>query len=93
MVPTLHDGDVLIVRHGAMIRPGDVVLAVYRSMPDRPVIKRAERPVDAGWWLTSDNPSAGGDSRVHGVADVLARAVLVRPAGRRRPRRISRTVR
>jgi phage repressor protein C with HTH and peptisase S24 domain len=76
MVPTLRDGDAVIVRHGAPIRPGDVVLARYRSMPDRFVLKRAVREVDGGWWLSSDNAAAGGDSAVHGVADVLARAVL-----------------
>jgi signal peptidase I len=76
MVPTLHDGDVVIARHGAAVRPGDVVLARYRSMPDRYVLKRADRPVDGGWWLASDNAAAGGDSGVHGVGDVLARVVL-----------------
>ncbi|HEU5006441.1 MAG TPA: S24 family peptidase [Jatrophihabitantaceae bacterium] len=76
MVPTLHDGDAVIVRHGAPIRPGDVVLARYRSMPDRYVLKRAVREADGGWWLSSDNATAGGDSAVHGVADVLARVVL-----------------
>ena len=76
MVPTLRHGDVVIVRHGASIRPGDVVVGRFRSMPDLLVVKRAARPVDGGWWLTSDNGSSGGDSRTHGVADVSARAVL-----------------
>jgi phage repressor protein C with HTH and peptisase S24 domain len=76
MVPALHNGDVVIVRHGARIRPGDVVLARYRSMPDRDVLKRAVRETDGGWWLSSDNAAAGGDSAVHGVADVSARMVL-----------------
>jgi signal peptidase I len=76
MVPTLRDGDVVLARHGAAIRPGDVVLARYRSMPDRYVLKRAVRAVDGGWWLASDNAAAGGDSGVHGVADMLARVVL-----------------
>ncbi len=76
MVPVLRDGDTVLVRHGAAIRPGDVVLARFRAMPDRLVLKRTVRPVDGGWWLASDNPFAGGDSAVHGVADVLARVVL-----------------
>jgi phage repressor protein C with HTH and peptisase S24 domain len=76
MVPTLRDGDAVIVRHGAAVRPGDVVLACYRSMPDRFVLKRAVRETDGGWWLSSDNAAAGGDSAVHGVADVLARVTL-----------------
>ncbi len=81
MVPTLRHGDRVIVRYGAAIRPGDVVLARYRTMPERPVLKRAVRPEDGGWWLASDNAAAGGDSAVHGVADVQAR-VVVRCRGR-----------
>jgi phage repressor protein C with HTH and peptisase S24 domain len=73
MVPTLRDGDVVIVRHGARITSGDVVLATFRSMPERLVLKRAVRQEDGGWWLASDNEHAGGDSASHGVADVHAR--------------------
>jgi len=78
MVPTLRDGDVVLVRHGVPVRTGDVVLARFRSLPERFVIKRAVREVDGGWWLASDNVAAGGDSAAHGVADVLARVVLRR---------------
>jgi phage repressor protein C with HTH and peptisase S24 domain len=89
MVPTLYDGDVVIVRHGARIRTGDVVLARFRSLPDRYVVKRAESPDGDGWLLRSDNELAGGDSRSHGVADVLARVVLRLPGrGLRLPRRM-----
>lgn len=76
MAPTLRDGDVVLVRHGAVVRPADVVLARFRTLPDLFVIKRAVRPQDDGWWLASDNAAAAGDSAVHGVADVHARAVL-----------------
>jgi len=76
MSPTLRDGDVVIVRHGAAVRVGDVVLARYRGMPDRPVLKRVVGRLDDGWELASDNPGAGGGSDVHGVADVDARVVL-----------------
>jgi len=75
MVPTLRDGDVVVVWHGARVRPGDVVLGRFRDMPDRPVLKRASRRESDGWWLTSDNAAAGGDSAAHGVADVQARVV------------------
>lgn len=92
MVPTLRDGDLVIVRHAVAVRPGDVVLARYRSMPDRYVLKRAVRAVDGGWWLSSDNAAAGGDSQVHGVSDVLGR-VLVRWRWRRSPRSLPRRVR
>jgi SOS-response transcriptional repressor LexA len=86
MSPTLHHGDVLVVRHGAPVRPGDLVLARYRSLPDLLVVKRAVRAEADGWWLASDNAFAGGDSAVHGVADVLARVVL--RIGPGRPRRL-----
>jgi phage repressor protein C with HTH and peptisase S24 domain len=76
MVPTLRHGDVLIALHGVSVRPGDVVLARYRTMPERLVVKRAVRIEEGGWWLASDNSFAGGDSASHGIADVLARVVL-----------------
>jgi phage repressor protein C with HTH and peptisase S24 domain len=85
MVPALRHGDTVIVRHGGRIRPGDVVLAVFRDMPDRLVLKRAVRQEDGGWWLASDNPFAGGDSETHGVADVLGRVVLRVSRGLPRP--------
>jgi phage repressor protein C with HTH and peptisase S24 domain len=85
MVPTLRDGDSVIVRHGARIRPGDVVLARFRAGPDLLVVKRAVRQMDDGWWLVSDNKFAGGDSFTHGVADVLGRVVLRLSHGLPRP--------
>jgi phage repressor protein C with HTH and peptisase S24 domain len=87
MAPTLCDGDDVIVRHGAPTRPGDIVLARFRDMPDMPVLKRAVRVHEDGWWLASDN-AAGSDSSVHGVADVIARAVLRRRRGTVWPRRL-----
>lgn len=53
MIPTLHDGDVVIV-HTADTRPVDGVVYAF-NYEGEPVIKRLSR--DAGhWWLTSDNP-------------------------------------
>jgi phage repressor protein C with HTH and peptisase S24 domain len=87
MSPTLRHGDVLIVRHGARVRAGNVVLARFRSLPDRLVVKRVVRTDGDGWWLASDNPLAGGDSETHGTADVLARVTWrVRPGPPRRVR-------
>ena len=73
MVPALRDGDCLVVRRGALVRPGDVVVARYRSRPELLVVKRAVQPQDGGWLLASDNPFVEGPS---GVADVEARALL-----------------
>ena len=88
MLPTMQDGDRVLVRHGARIRPGDVVLGRFADLPDRLVLKRAVRPDGHGWEVSSDNGAVGGDSRTHGPAEVLARAVALIPAGRRLPRRI-----
>ena len=80
MVPTLRHGDVVLARRlgrRSSPAPGYVVLARFRTMPDRLVVKRVVRAVDGGWWLASDNTFAGGDSEVHGVADVEARVLMV----------------
>jgi phage repressor protein C with HTH and peptisase S24 domain len=77
MVPTLRDGDaVLALRGRRPPRPGDVVLARFRSRPDLLVIKRVVRVDGTGWWLVGDNPYASDDSSRLGVADVIARVVL-----------------
>lgn len=77
MAPTLLPGDWLLVRHGAPVRPGSLVLARFRGRPDLLVVKRALLEQDGGWLLTSDNPGQGSDSRQYGVADVLATAVRI----------------
>ena len=73
MVPALRDGDCVVVRRRARVRPGDVVVARYRSRPDLLVVKRAVEASDGGWLLASDNPFVDGPS---GVADVEARVLL-----------------
>ena len=87
MVPTLRAGDCLLVRRGAPVRRGDVVVARYRSRPELLVVKRATSPQDGGWLLASDNPFVDAP---HGVADVEARALLrywpLSRLGRVRPR-------
>ena len=75
MAPTLRHGDALLVRRGARIRPGDIVVARFRTRPDLLVVKRAVRPQDGGWWLRGDNALVTDDSRAYGVADVIGRVV------------------
>lgn len=78
MLPTLNDGDRLLVRWGAKPRAGR--LAVVRLPPTddgpRPLaVKRLARPQDGGWWVERDNPVQGVDSwQVGAIAssDVLA---------------------
>ncbi|MEV4493761.1 S26 family signal peptidase [Micromonospora coxensis] len=77
MSPTLRHGDAVLVRVGGHPpRPGDVVVAVFRSRPELLVVKRAVRPQDGGWWVRGDNELVTDDSRAYGVADVLGRVVL-----------------
>jgi nickel-type superoxide dismutase maturation protease len=77
MAPTLRHGDAVLARRGGRpVRPGDVVVARFRSRPELLVIKRAVRIDQGGWWLEGDNPVIADDSRSYGVADVEARVVL-----------------
>ena len=79
MVPTYYQGDRLLVRYGARVRAGDVVLARDPRSPERILVKRAERREPAGWWLLADNPYAPGDSRQFGAVPdelVIARVLL-----------------
>jgi SOS-response transcriptional repressor LexA len=78
MAPALRNGDRLLVRHGATVRAGDIVLGRFADLPGVWVVKRAVRPLEQGWIVASDNSFAGGDSAVHGPAQVSARAVLLR---------------
>jgi hypothetical protein len=83
MRPTLAPGDRLLVRYGAAVRPGAVVLARF---PDGAlVVKRATEPREsrdgrAAWWLSSDNPDAGVDSRHRGpiLAEDVRGVVVLR---------------
>jgi SOS-response transcriptional repressor LexA len=91
MRPGLQPGDRLLIDYRRRPSPGDLVVA---RTPGRPVsVKRAaERRTtelgEPGWWLLSDNPAVGTDSRTFGaVADSDVVAVVVRriwPLMRRR---------
>ena len=80
MLPTLREGDRLLVAHGAPVRPGDLVVA--RFADGTVAVKRAQeqRPTRSGatgWWLVSDNPDEGVDSRHRGpVAEQQVLAVV-----------------
>jgi len=76
MVPTLRDGDCLLVLYGGRVRAGSVVVARFRSRPELLVVKRAVRPEDGGWWIEGDNTLVEDDSRKYGVADVIGRVLI-----------------
>jgi len=81
MLPTLRPGDRLLVRHGRRPRPRDLVVARFVDgtvVVKRAVERRTTRDGRPGWWLLSDHPEAGVDSRHRGVVpenDVIAVAV------------------
>lgn len=76
MEPTLRDGDVLLVRHGSGVRPGDIVVA---QLPGGVLaVKRATMRLPEGWWLERDNPLHGVDSALVGaVPEPAVQAVAI----------------
>lgn len=78
MEPTLRAGDRLIVDHLGTVVAGGLVVARFADgtvAVKRAVERRTTRTGDPAWWLLSDNPAAGVDSRHRGPvadADVLA---------------------
>ncbi|MDN3357007.1 nickel-type superoxide dismutase maturation protease [Actinomadura sp. DC4] len=60
MLPALRPGDWLLVRPGARVVPGSVVVARHPRSADTLIVKRAGHRDAAGWWLESDNQGAAG---------------------------------
>ncbi len=74
MTPALRPGDRLLVSYRRKPRVGDVVVA--RFADGTLAVKRVAERRTTGWWLLSDNPEQGIDSRHRGpVADVVAVAL------------------
>jgi SOS-response transcriptional repressor LexA len=90
MEPVLHAGERLLVDYRRAPRVGDLVVA--RFADGTVVVKRAAERREGAWWLLSDNPAVGVDSRHRGaVADEAVLAVVL---GRVWPRpRLLRAVR
>lgn len=62
MLPTLRDGDRLLVRGGSR-RARSGRLAVIRLPGGRPTaVKRLVHREPSGWWVERDNPDEGVDS-------------------------------
>lgn len=78
MLPTLRDGDRLLVRYGVPPKLGDLVLV---RLPDRPLaIKRLTHRAEDGWWVERDNPDEGVDSwQVGAIPDDDLIGVVARP--------------
>jgi phage repressor protein C with HTH and peptisase S24 domain len=78
MRPALRPGDRLLVQYAAPVTAGMLVLARFADgtlVVKRAAEQRTARTGAPGWWLLSDNPDEGVDSRHRGVVeerDVLA---------------------
>ncbi len=82
MLPTLADGDRLLVRYDDVPAAGDLVVVRLPPGPDgqdRPLaVKRVAWREQAGWWVERDNPAEGVDSwSVGAIADYDVVAVVV----------------
>ena len=88
MLPTLREGDRLLVHHGAPPKQGR--LLVVRLPGGMVAVKRAGLREPDGWWVSSDNPAEGVDSsKVGTIPDTAVLAVVrcrVWPLLRRTPR-------
>ncbi len=75
MLPTLREGDRVLLDHRRTPRTGEV--AVVRLPDGVLAIKRLERYDEQGWWVSRDNPDEGVDSWTLGapVERVLAVAI------------------
>ncbi|MGW4027972.1 nickel-type superoxide dismutase maturation protease [Streptomyces sp. NPDC004838] len=83
MYPTLRQGDRLLVRYGAALKPGDIAVLRHPLQQDLLIVKRLVERREGGWWVLGDNPGAEGDSRVFGT--VPHELLLGRVRGRYRP--------
>ncbi|HEY6796212.1 MAG TPA: S26 family signal peptidase [Kineosporiaceae bacterium] len=90
MLPTLRDGDRLLVRD---VRAGDPApaagsLVVVRLPGDRPeAVKRLAGRHHGGWWVERDNPADGVDSWLVGAIPQADLRGVVRARLWPRPRR------
>ena len=91
MLPTLEPGDRLLVRYGAAAAPGALVLV--RFADGTLAVKRVAYAAETvsggrGWFVLSDNPDEGVDSRHRGALADEAVVAVVRGRVSRRPWRL-----
>jgi phage repressor protein C with HTH and peptisase S24 domain len=69
MLPTLRPGDRLLVSYRRPVHEGDLVVARLADgtvSVKRATERRTTRSGESAWWLLSDNPDEGVDSRHRG---------------------------
>jgi nickel-type superoxide dismutase maturation protease len=82
MLPALRPGDLLLVRMGARIAVGDVVVARHPERDGLLMVKRVGHRSGAGWWLESDNQRAPGRQDSWDFGAVADRLVVGRVVAR-----------
>jgi nickel-type superoxide dismutase maturation protease len=71
MLPTLKDGDKVMILPTKSIAPGDVVLASHPYKSSVKMLKRVSEITDAGRYsLIGDNPAKSTDSRTFGSLSI-----------------------
>lgn len=66
MLPTLQEGDAVLIRPRARLREGDLVVADDPEAPGRTLVKRLGAREPGGFVVLSDNRAEGRDSRTFG---------------------------
>ena len=71
MLPTLKDGDAVMIIPTKLIEPGDVVLADHPYKSSVKILKRVTGTDGEGrYLLTGDNPAQSTDSRTFGSLSI-----------------------
>jgi hypothetical protein len=80
MLPTLGDGDRLLVKYARTARPGALVLVVLPGGRPLSVKRLVRHEPGGGWWVERDNPREGVDSWLVGAVaeDDLVAVVVAR---------------
>ena len=90
MEPALRPGDWLLAWRGwrgrPRVKPGQVVIARHPRQPELLLVKRAAWREAGGWWVTADNPAAGGADSFR-FGPIPPELIVGRVLGRHWPRR------